>query len=168
MRERFGNNNIGLYRDDGLALLKGTSLRLADEAGKDLCSAFQELGLKITAEINYKAVNFLDVTLNLTNESYKPYRKRNNELLYIHKESNHPPSITKHLLAAINRRIASLSSEEQTFNSVAPTYDNALKQSNYKTKLQYTTAETPPTTYIGLRGSATRFSIFFTRPVGCV
>ena len=94
LRERFGNNNIGLYRDDGLALIEGTSLRLADKARKDLCSAFQELGLKITAEINYKVVNFLDVTLNLTNESYKSYRKPNNELLYIHKESNHPPSIT--------------------------------------------------------------------------
>ena len=88
------------------------------------------MGLKITAEINYKTVNFLDVTLNLTNESYKPYRKPNNELLCSHKESNHPPSISKHLLTAINRKIASLSFDEQTFNSVAPTYDYALMQSN--------------------------------------
>ena len=95
---------------------------------------------------NYKTVNFLDVTLNLTNESYKPYRKPNNDPLYIHKESNHPPSITKQLLAAINRRIASLSSDKQTFDSVASTYDYALKQSNYNTKLDYSTAETTPTT----------------------
>jgi hypothetical protein len=146
LRTRFGNKNIGLYRDDGLALIEGTSLRLADKARKDLCSAFQELGLKITAEVNYKIVNFLDVTLNLTNESYKPYRKPNNEPLYIHKESNHPPPITKHLPEAINRRIATLSSDKQTFDSVAPTYNNALKQSNYKANLQYPTAETTPTT----------------------
>ena len=112
----------------------------------DLCSAFQELGLKITAEVNYKIVNFLDVTLNLTNESYRPYTKPNNEPLYIHKESSHPPSITKHLPEAINRRIATLSSDKQTFDSVAPTYNNALKQSNYKTNLQYLTAKTTPTT----------------------
>ena len=143
---RFDSNNIGLYRDDGLALIKGTSPRLADKERKGLCSAFQELGLKITAEVNYKTVNFLDVTLNLTNESYKPYRKPNNDPLYIHKESNHPPSITKQLPAAINRRIASLSSDKQTFDSVASTYDYALKQSNYNTKLQYSTAETTPTT----------------------
>jgi hypothetical protein len=123
---RFDSNNIGLYRDDGLAMIKGTSPRLADKARKDLCSAFQELGLKITAEVNYKTVNFLDVTLNLTNESYKPYRKPNNDPLYIHKESNHPPSIIKQLPAAINRRIASLSSDKQTFDSVASTYDYAL------------------------------------------
>ena len=53
---RFDSNNVGLYRDDGLALIKDTSRRLADKARKDLCSAFQELGLKITAEVNYKTV----------------------------------------------------------------------------------------------------------------
>ena len=66
--------------------------------------------------------------------------------MYIHKESNHPPSITKHLQAAINRRIASLSSDKQAFDSVSHAYDNALKQSNYTTKLQYPIAEIPPTT----------------------
>ena len=76
-----------------------------------------------------------------------PTEKPNNDPLYIHKESNHPPSITKQLPAAINRRIASLSSDKQTFDSVASTnYDHALKQSNYNTKLQYSTAETAPTT----------------------
>ena len=101
--KRFGGNNIGLYRDDGLALIKGTSLRLTDKARKDRCSQFQEFGLKITAEVNHKTVNFLDVILNLTYESYKPFRKPNNDPLNIHKESNHPPSITKQLPAAINR-----------------------------------------------------------------
>ena len=141
LRTRFGNNNIGLYRDDGLALIEGNSPRLADKARKDLSSAFQELGLKITAEVNYKTVNFLDVTLNLTSKLYKPYRKPNNEPLYIHKESNHPPSIIKHLPAAINRRVASLSSDKQTFDTVAPTYDRALKQSNYHTKFQFLTPD---------------------------
>ncbi|XP_028410375.1 uncharacterized protein K02A2.6-like [Dendronephthya gigantea] len=46
LSKRFGSNNIGLYRDDGLALIKGSSLRLADKARKDLYAAFRELGLK--------------------------------------------------------------------------------------------------------------------------
>ena len=72
LRTRFGNNNVGrLYRNDGLALIEGNSPRLADKARKDLSSAFQELGLRITAEVNYKTVNFLDVTLNLTSKLYK-------------------------------------------------------------------------------------------------
>ena len=36
LREQFGNSNIGLYRDDELALIEGISLRLADKARKDL------------------------------------------------------------------------------------------------------------------------------------
>ena len=69
LREKLGNN-IGLYRDDGLALIEGTRLRLADKARKDLCSGFQEFGLKITAEVNYKTVNFLDITLKVTRYTF--------------------------------------------------------------------------------------------------
>jgi hypothetical protein len=39
-----------------------------------------------------------------------------------------------------------LLSDKKTFDSVASTYDYALKQSNYNTKLQYSTAETMLTT----------------------
>ena len=62
LAKRFGKDNIGLYRDDGLALIKGTSGRLADKVRKDLCAQFLEFGLKITAEVNHQVVNFLDVT----------------------------------------------------------------------------------------------------------
>ena len=67
LRAKFGNN-IGLYRDDGLALIEGTSLRLVDKTRKYLCTAFQKLRLKITAKVNYKIVNFLDIMLNLANK----------------------------------------------------------------------------------------------------
>ena len=97
------------------------------------------MGLKITAEVNYKTVNFLDVTLNLNSELYKPYRKPNNEPIYIHKESNHPPSIIKHLSAAINRRIASLSSDKGSFDSVAPIYDLTVLKSKIITIRSFNT-----------------------------
>ena len=41
LRTRFGNNNIGLYRDDGLALIEGNSPRLADKARKDSALHFK-------------------------------------------------------------------------------------------------------------------------------
>ena len=44
----------------------------------------------------YFAVNFLDVTLNLYNEKYYPYRKPNDRP-FINTLSNHPPSIRKPL-----------------------------------------------------------------------
>ena len=64
---KFGKEYVGLYRDDGLLLLRGTNGRAADRARKDLNMIFQHVGLKITAEVKHHTVNFLDITLNLRN-----------------------------------------------------------------------------------------------------
>ena len=87
----FGKENIGLYRDDGLAIIKNKSARLADKTRKELHKAFEQFGLKITAESNLHVVNFLDVTFDLSTGKHKPYRKPNDDPLYINKHSNHPP-----------------------------------------------------------------------------
>ena len=42
-----------------------------------------------------KIVNYLDLTFSLNNSFFKPYDKSDNEMLYIHKDSNHAPSILK-------------------------------------------------------------------------
>ena len=61
------NLNIGLYRDDGLAVCD-LSERQAELTKKKLCKIFKDHGLNITAEANKKDVNFLDVNLNLETE----------------------------------------------------------------------------------------------------
>ena len=129
--------NVVLYRDDGLALLKNTTGRLADKTRKELIKIFDHLGLKITAQTNPKSVNFLDITFNPMNGDYRPYRKPNDEPLYISSHSNHRPSILKHLPASINSRISQLSSNQSTFDSAAPIYEDALRRSHFNTKLQY-------------------------------
>ena len=79
-----------------------------------------------------KAVNYLDVTLNLENSTYRPYQKENNLIKYINIESNHLPSIIKQLPLSIEYRLSSLSSSEDIFNgSVIPNQD-ALDKSGYK------------------------------------
>ena len=123
-------------------LLHGKSGRLADKARKTLHTIFHDLGLKITAEVNNHIVNFLDVTLNLQEETFSPYRKPNNDPLYVDSRSNHPPSIIKHIPEAINKRISTLSSDQTSFNLSAPFYQNALRRSNYNTTLQYSADET--------------------------
>ena len=62
----FGKENIGLYRDDGLAIIKNRSAHLADKTKKELHKVFEQFDLKITAEANLHVVNFLDVTFDLT------------------------------------------------------------------------------------------------------
>ncbi len=82
-------------------------------------------------------VNFLDVTFDLNNGKFKPYRKPNDDPLYINRHSNHPPSIIKQLPTSINKRISALSADEQTFHESAPIYQNALRHSNFDHKLDY-------------------------------
>ena len=108
-----------------------------DKARKDLHELFGEFQLKITAEITHQSVNFLDVTFNLRDESYQPYRKPNNDPLFIDSRSNHPPAITKQLPTSVNMRISQLSSNQEAFSKTAPLYEAALRRSNYQADLKY-------------------------------
>ena len=82
--------DFGLYRDDGLGILRNTSGPEADQKRKNIIKIFKECGLSITCEVNKKIVDFLDVRFNLNDQTYEPYTKLNNELVYINKQSNHP------------------------------------------------------------------------------
>ena len=77
------------------------------------------------------------ITFDITNGTYKPYRKPNNEPLYINRLSNHQPSIIRQLPSSINKRINKLSCNQETFNEAAPLYNDALKRSNFDTTLMY-------------------------------
>ena len=56
-----------------------------------------------------KVVNYLDVTFNLNDGTYKPYIKPNNEIKYIHKSSNHPPSVIRKIPLSIESSLSTLS-----------------------------------------------------------
>ena len=63
------------------------------------------MGIKIEISSNLKIVNFSDVTLNLSNNSYKPFSKSPTIPTYINISSNHTASIVKQIHDAINIRI---------------------------------------------------------------
>ena len=44
---KFGNDNLGLYRDDGLACFHGIDGPTSDKIRKDIVNVFKDLGLKI-------------------------------------------------------------------------------------------------------------------------
>ena len=102
-----------------------------------MCATFRKFGLEITIEANKKIVQFLDVELNLENNTYKPYLKPGDIPMYVNSKSNHPPSILKNIPEGINRRLSNLSSDEQMFKSVAPVYQEALNKAGYNFKLRY-------------------------------
>ena len=78
-----------------------------------------------------RVTDFLDITLNLENGSFRPYRKDSKPPTYIHKDSNHPLHIKKELLKMISKRISHLSDSKEVFEAEAPVYNAALKNSGY-------------------------------------
>ena len=62
---------------------------------KKIIRAFKFLGFKIEILSNNKIVNFLDVILDLSNNTYKPFIKTDQYPSYINVNSNHPKTIIK-------------------------------------------------------------------------
>ena len=135
--EKLGKENMGLYRDDGLACFRGVDGPSSDRIRKDIVHLFQEMRLKITIKTNLKIVNFLDVTFNLTTGTYQPYNKPNDRSLYINTKSNHLPSIIKSIPESISRRISKISSTKEIFDAAAPYYNDALSTSGYSENIEY-------------------------------
>ena len=75
--------------------------------------------------------------MNLTTGKHQPYKKPGDTPLYVHVKSNHPPSILKNIPENINKRISSMSSDQETFNKVAHTYQEALQKSGYRYTMKY-------------------------------
>jgi len=73
-----------------------------------------------------KTVDFLDVTLDLSSEAFRPYKKPNDRLQYVHMSSNHPRNILKQLPTSINNRLTMNSS-----NEAKAEYEEALRNSGY-------------------------------------
>ena len=87
------NINIGLSRDDGLAITNATP-RDSENIKKEICRIFNSNRLRITIEANKQIINFLDVSFNLNRSTYQPFTKPNTSLQHVHCESNHPPITT--------------------------------------------------------------------------
>ena len=63
---------------------------------------------------------------------YKPYKKPNDQLLYVNTSLNHPPQIIKQLPTSISNRLLNNSSNKQVFDMSKGEYEKALRESGYK------------------------------------
>ena len=78
----------------------------------------------------------MGVTFNLINGLYAPYKKTNDNFLYINTSFNHQPQIIKQLTNSINKRLRENLENEQVFNTVKIAYENALHKSGYRSSLK--------------------------------
>ena len=62
LAKNYNKKDIGLYRDDGLAIFKNVSGSKAEKIKKDIQKLFKDNHLNITIQCNLKIVNYLDVT----------------------------------------------------------------------------------------------------------
>ena len=67
---------------------------------------FKDFNFAIDIITNLVEVNFMDVTFNLTNKTYWPYKKHSDEIKYINVLSNHLPQILNQLLNTIKNRLS--------------------------------------------------------------
>ena len=86
----------------------------------------------------------MDITFNLRNRSYQPYKKPNDELKYISVLSNHPPQILKQLTTTISDRLSRDPSNELIFNESKHQYKDPLRKRCFKSKLTYEDSTAPP------------------------
>ena len=115
LKKEFCGKNIGLYRDDGLSCFEYKS-GLELKKKKKLRKIFKNNGLNITTETNLHITGYLDVTFYLKTGTYYPYRKLNDSLQNIHKQSNHPPLIIKRISSIISKRLSDIFSDKEHFD----------------------------------------------------
>ena len=117
---------------------------------KEICQILKSTGIGITILSNLKTVNILDLTLDLTTGTYQTFNKPNNiplyvhkesnhtpSIFYVHKESNHPPSILKNIPLSVNKRLNLNSSNKEMFDQTSAPFQKSLKDSGYSHTLEF-------------------------------
>ena len=128
--------NVALFRDDGLAV-SPLDNKQTEQVKQKVKRIINGLNLDITIDANLKCVNFLDVTFNLNNHTYRPYMKPNETPLYIHSQSNHPPSIVKNIGPSVNKRLSAISKSETIFQQSIEPYQKALNMAGHNYELKF-------------------------------
>ena len=137
-------NDVGLYRADGLLIVHNTNGRFIDKKRKEIIKCFKDIGFPIDIEKNSKVANFLDITLDLNTNTYRPFKKQNNTLLYINTSFNHPKEIIKQLPLSVNDRLSNNLPKQEVFDCSKEEYEVALKRSGFKNTTLSFKIPTPP------------------------
>ena len=65
--------------------------------------------------------------LILNDGTNKLYIKPNNEIKYIHKNSNHPPNVIRRIPLSIESKLSILSFNKKIYQEAVPPYQNLLQ-----------------------------------------
>ena len=76
-------DELSLYRDDGFIIVRNINNQETDKRRKKIISIFKIIDFNIEITTNLAEDNFLDVTFSLEQNTYRPYKKLNDNLRYI-------------------------------------------------------------------------------------
>ena len=119
----------GLYHEDDLIIVDKSAPKKCDGIWKRSHRLFGEFGFKLDTQIDLRIADYLDVPLKLYNGTVSQFRKRNQDLRYVDRGSNHPIQVFKHIPKGIEHRLSNNSSNKE--------YEVALKNDGYRIKLEY-------------------------------
>ena len=91
-----------------------------------------DLGFKTTLDLGKQVANILDVTLNISDATFRPYRKPNSIINFININSDHPKHVKKVLSIMAQRRLSSLSSNAEIYNEIKAQYENMSNNNGFK------------------------------------
>ena len=123
----------GLYYGDGLIIVDKNTPKKCDDIRKRLYKLFDEFGFRLDIRTDLKITDYLDVTLNLYSRTVSPFRKRNQDLRYVNRGSNHPTQVFE----GIEHRLSNNSSNKEIFERSKQEYEEALKNDGYRINLEY-------------------------------
>lgn len=126
----------GLYRDDGLLMLR-MGKRQMEILRQKLVKLFGENGFTIEVKHSVKSIEFLDVQMDITTNTHRPYKKPIDKIKYVHKDSNHPPAVIKQIPRTVEDRLSMLSSTKEIFEEIKGPYQQALKDSGHDHQLKF-------------------------------
>ena len=100
--------SVGLYRDDRLGVLWNLSGPQTKRKREAIVKVFKEFGLRLTIQASLLIVNFFDIQLNLGTSTDKPYRKPDNNPVYLDKISNFFKTVLEQLPKSVEKRISNV------------------------------------------------------------
>ena len=95
---------------------------------KAIVKVFKDCGLRKTIQANLQKVNFLAIQLDLNTSTYQPYRKPDNNPVYLTKIPITPTKVLKELPKSIEKHVSGISLNENVFTQSTPIYHNASQE----------------------------------------
>ena len=83
---------------------------------------FSKFNLNISIKSNQVKTDFLEVELDLINNSDAPFRKLNFLATYVSAKSSHPQYVVNQIPKLINKRLTMISKDEYSFKRVKEHY----------------------------------------------